>query len=398
MVSLIKLSSSIIKHLLCLSLILSSIPGYAAVPAGYYDNATSTDASLKTQLYQIISGHTKISYDNLWTAFEKTDAKPNGKVWDMYSDKPDGNPPYEYVFSSDQCSSTSGEGTCYNREHSFPKSWFGGEVSPMYTDLFHLYPVDGYINSRRSNYPYGEVSSATWTSKNGSKIGKCSYPGYSGTVFEPIDEYKGDFARTYFYMVTRYENVVANWYKNSSDGDAILQNNTYPVFETWFLQMLGKWHVSDPVSQKEIDRNEAVYSIQRNRNPFIDHPEFVYKIWGVGQTDTGQTTTEPTDYPIKFGTTIIKLQWTDAGGDFIPDGYLIRASTQGYEHINVPIDGVTYPDSDTDKNVTSGTQEHLFKSLDKGTYYFKIFPYKGHGKFIDYKTDGIVPQTYETIH
>lgn len=380
------------KHIMCILFISWSAYCYAGIPAGYYDNATGTGANLKTQLYQIISGHTAVSYSYLWTAFQKTDIKPNGKVWDMYSDKPNATPPYEYSFISDQCSTTSSEGTCYNREHSFPKSWFGGEVSPMYTDLFQLYPVDGYVNTRRNNNPYGEVSSPTWTTKNGSKLGNCSYPGYSGTVFEPIDEYKGDFARTYFYMATRYENVISNWYKNSSDGDIVLQNNSFPVYETWFLNMLGKWSAADPVSQKEIDRNEAIYSIQHNRNPFIDHPEYVYKIWNVGKS-----VTEPNDYPTVFGAYSIKLQWTDAVGAYVPTGYIIRMSSIGFDKIVTPADGVSYPDSNTDKNVTSGVQEVLFENLSSGTYYFKIYPYQGYGSTIDYKTDEAIPQTIKVL-
>lgn len=384
------------KNYLACCLLVFYILGYGAVPAGYYNTAAGTGAELKTQLYKIISGHKAVSYDYLWTAFQKTDAKPNGRVWDMYSDNPNGALPYEYTFKSDQCGSTSGEGGCYNREHSFPKSWFGGEVSPMYTDLFQLYPVDGYVNTRRNNYPYGTVSSPTWTSKNGGKLGKCSYPGYSGTVFEPIDEYKGDLARTYFYMITRYENVVATWYAKSSDGDIVLQNNSYPVFESWFLKMLGEWSAADPVSKKETDRNEAVYAIQGNRNPFIDHPEYIYSIWGVGKTGT-DTGTEPATYPANLSASSIKLEWTDATGTYVPDGYLIRMSTTGFDAISAPVDGTVYPDSNTDKNVTAGTQQVYFNKLSSGSYYFRIYPYKGSGSTIDYKTDGAVPQTVQTL-
>lgn len=250
-------------------------------PSGYYNNATGTGETLKTQLYNIIStGHDPLSYDGLWTAFQTTDDKVNGKVWDMYSDVPGGTPPYEFTFGSDQCGSYSTEGDCYNREHSWPSSWFS-DAAPMYTDLFQLVPTDGYVNNRRSNYIYGEVGSATWTSLNGSKLGNCITTGFSGTVFEPIDEYKGDFARNYFYMVTRYENKVVAWSSNATVSD-ILDGTTHPAFETWFLNMLADWHTSDPVSQKEIDRNNAAYTLQGNRNPFIDHPEYVTSIWNVG--------------------------------------------------------------------------------------------------------------------
>lgn len=256
---------------------------YAAAPSGYYSTATGSGATLKTQLYNIIRNHTALSYDDLWTAFQSTDAKANGKVWDMYSDIPGGTPPYEYTFITAQCVNYSNEGDCYNREHSVPTSWYT-DATPMYTDLFHLYPTDGKVNGMRSNYPFGEVGTATFTSLNGSKKGDSNYPGYSGTVFEPIDEYKGDFARTYFYMATRYENVISTWYSNSTEANAVLQNNTFPVFETWFLNMLAEWHVQDPVSAKETARNDAVYALQGNRNPYIDNPQYVYSVWGVGAT------------------------------------------------------------------------------------------------------------------
>ena len=245
------------------------------IPTGYYTTADGLcEANLKTALYDIIKGHTVVSYDGLWTSFETTDAKSNGKVWDMYSN-------VEFTFGNDQCGNYSAEGDCYNREHSWPKSWFN-DASPMYSDLFHLVPTDGYVNNRRGNYPFGEVSSPTYTSGNGSKLGNCSYPGYTGIVFEPVDEYKGDFARSYFYMATRYENVIASWESNSTEADAVLNGTSYPCFETWILNMLIEWNNEDPVSQKEIDRNEAVYGIQHNRNPFIDHPEYVDAIWGAG--------------------------------------------------------------------------------------------------------------------
>ena len=260
---------------------------FAAIPGNYYDGAIGkSGATLKTALYNIIKGHTSISYDYIWTAFQTTDVRsdnPN-KIWDMYSDIPGGTPPYLYTLFTDQCGSGGGgfEGSCYSREHSFPKSWFGGTVAPMYTDLFHIVPTDQYTNNMRSDYPYGEVTSPTWTSLNGSKKGPCTAPGYTGTVFEPRDEYKGDFARNYFYMATRYENVIASWETISTYGDAVLDGTSYPCYETWFLNMLLEWNAADPVSQKEINRNEAIYLIQHNRNPYIDHPEYVAAVWVPG--------------------------------------------------------------------------------------------------------------------
>jgi hypothetical protein len=148
----------------------------------------------------------------------------------------------------------------------------------MYSDINHLFPTDGWVNNKRDNYPYGETSSANYTSQNGSKLGTSSFPGYTGIVFEPINEYKGDFARAQFYMVTRYESQVASWQNNGNAND-VLNGTSYQAFDDWQLKLLYKWHVQDPVSQKEISRNDSVFAVQGNRNPYIDHPEWVTTVW-----------------------------------------------------------------------------------------------------------------------
>lgn len=267
---------NIIKYLFFIIVLFPSF-SFSQIPGGYYSSADGkAGEELKSALYNIIKNHTVISYSGLWTAFQTTDDKPNGKVWDMYSDIPNSTPPYEYTFITNQCGNYSSEGDCYNREHSFPKSWFNDD-SPMYSDLFHLYPTDGYVNNKRGNYPFGNVNSPSWTALNGSKVGPSSTSGYTGVVFEPIDAYKGDFARSYFYMVTRYENLVAGW---SSD---MLNGSSFPAFSSWAITLLLDWNKLDPVSQKEIDRNNEVYeNYQHNRNPFIDHPEYAEMIWGDG--------------------------------------------------------------------------------------------------------------------
>jgi endonuclease I len=243
-----------------------------AQPAGYYNTAEGkTGSVLQQALHEIIDNHTELTYTQLWTAFQTTDKKSDGKVWDMYSDIPGGTPAYTYQFISDQCGNYSAEGDCYNREHSFPKSWFN-DLAPMYTDLFHLYPTDGWVNNKRGNYPFGIVSNPTWISTNGSKLGNCSYPGYTGIVFEPVNGYKGDFARTYFYMATRYYKEDAGW--PGSD----MVTGSQP--KDWAIKMLMEWHKNDPVSQKERDRNETVFALQGNRNPYIDDPLYADKIWG----------------------------------------------------------------------------------------------------------------------
>ncbi|MBU2652408.1 MAG: endonuclease [Bacteroidetes bacterium] len=264
---------SLFKHFYIVIIILIAFQqGIGQIPPGYYDNAAGLNGTmLQEALHDIIDDHTTVTYGELWELFELTDQKPNGKVWDIYSDIPGGTPPYQYTFITDQCGNYTQEGDCYNREHSFPKSWFGGEIYPMYSDLFHIYPTDGWVNGQRGNHPYGEVGNASWTSLNSSKLGNCISPGYSGTVFEPIDEYKGDLARGFFYMATRYYEEDITW--PGSD----MFNGSQP--KPWALELLWDWHMADPVSSKETDRNNTVYDIQGNRNPFIDHPEYVEVIW-----------------------------------------------------------------------------------------------------------------------
>ncbi|MCL1946297.1 MAG: endonuclease [Chitinivibrionia bacterium] len=249
---------------------------FAQIPQGYYDAAQGKiGAELKSALHEIILDHTPLSYDALWTAFEKTDVAEDGAVWDMYSE-------CVFEFFINQCGRGNARTTCdcYNREHSFPKSWFGGEIMPMFTDLFHLYPTDAIINSQRNNFPYGEVGETNTIKENGKgKYGRARAGlGHTGTVYEPDDEYKGDFARTYFYIVTRYEDIIEDWYENAG-AKQMLDGSPYPAFKEWALQMLLRWHENDPVSQKEIDRNNEIYKLQENRNPFIDNPLYVRNIW-----------------------------------------------------------------------------------------------------------------------
>lgn len=269
-------------------LLLSSFIGFAQIPSGYYDNAYGLNGDdLRLALYNIIKGHTSVSYGTLWTSFNSTDKHPNtNKIWDMYSDNPNGANPYDFTYNTDKCGNYSGESSCYNREHSMPKSWFDDD-NPLYTDLFHVYPTDGYVNGKRNNFSFGEVGSASWTSQNGSKLGTCNYPGFTSTrsnpqVFEPIDEYKGDFARSYFYMLTRYrfQKFISN--NSGINNDMVVGAGGVNVtqFTTWAENMLVEWADDDPVSQKEIDRNNAVYQIQGNRNPYIDHVEYANMVFG----------------------------------------------------------------------------------------------------------------------
>jgi endonuclease I len=278
------------------------------IPPGYYNAAAGlTCQPLKTAVRNIIAtGSNALSYTpGLWNLYlysdiHRNDANTADIIWDMYSDNPTGPEPYTYTHGTNQCGTYSVEGNCYNREHSTPQSWFN-QVSPMVSDAHHIFATDGKVNGVRSNFPYGEVTSASSTSLNGSKLGTGNNFGYTKTVFEPIDAYKGDFARAGLYMAVRYENEIIsqNWSQYGNADSVFLKIADQPIaatrklaiYDDWYLKLLYKWHIQDPVSQKEIDRNNVIYAqaviitgttaiAQGNRNPFIDHPEYAAAIWG----------------------------------------------------------------------------------------------------------------------
>jgi len=245
----------------------------AQIPDGYYVAAEGkSGAALKSALYRVIRNPDVLSYAELWTAFEATDALKTSKVWDIYSHKPHEGADYVFDFRHHRCGTIRKEGDCYNREHLLPRSWFQGATF-LESDLFHIYPTDGYVNNRRGNLPFGEVGITIWESTNGSKIGQNTFGGYTQTVFEPIDEYKGDVARSYFYVVTAYEDQLHKWRSEQ------LGAEPYPGLSKWSLGLLLKWHREDPVSLKEVRRNEAIFRLQKNRNPYIDYPELVEYVW-----------------------------------------------------------------------------------------------------------------------
>lgn len=258
-----------------------AISCFAAVPAGYYSSlAGKRESALKDALHTLLYNHTEISdYYDLPSYFRKTDVYPPGndrygQWWDMYSDIP----LYTNSFRG------------LNREHAFPKSWWGGsQNTPAYVDLNHLYPSEAAANMAKSNYPLGMVQTPTFD--NGiSKVGTpvAGQGGGCRQVFEPDDEYKGDFARTYFYMVCCYQNLHWNY-------TYMVNNNTYPTLNSWSVDLLLKWNREDPPSQKELDRNEEVYKVQANRNPFIDFKDLAEYIWGKykGQSFNPSGSSEP---------------------------------------------------------------------------------------------------------
>lgn len=267
----------IIYTLICA---IGTITVQAAAPSGYYTSAQGKNkGALLAALEDIVGEHNALGYGDLWDLYYESDVTSEGYIWDMYSTS-------KYTPGKNQCGNYSSIGDCYNREHSFPKSWFD-DRTPMYSDAFHIYPTDGKVNGQRSNYPFGECAGGSYVSSSGGvkalgRLGNSTFSGYSGTVFEPDDMYKGDFARSYFYMAAAYNSHIDEW------SSAQLAGNSYPCFSSWSVNLLMKWHREDPVSQKEIDRNEVVYKWQGNRNPFIDHPELAEYVWGA-KNDEGWT-------------------------------------------------------------------------------------------------------------
>jgi len=269
-------------------LLLCNFFAVAQIPNGYYNSATGTGYTLKTQLYNIIKNHTDQGYAGLWTTYATSDRdlfyENDNTVLDVYSENPTGPDPYTFIYSTNQCGSYTNEGDCYNREHTIPQSYFGNGVQPMYSDAHFVLPTDGKVNGKRDDFPYGRVGNVTWTSMNGSKFGNNNNSGYSAgysqTVFEPVDEFKGDIARCLLYFVTRYENQLVGFYgATSSTAKVMFDGTSDHSYSNTFLNILITWHLQDPVNAREIARNNAVYARQGNRNPYIDHPEYVCQIW-----------------------------------------------------------------------------------------------------------------------
>jgi endonuclease I len=280
------------------------------IPPGYY-NATAglTCAPLKNALSTIITtGHTALAYstiDNVQMPVVDTIRSDDGNspiIWDIYSNNNTGVEPF--VFNSTQatvggfCGATSpaNEGVCWNKEHTFPKSYFKTGSSsyqqPTEADLFVVRATDLRINAFRGNLPYslvGGSTSYTFPATTSTfpgvpildKIGASTAGGFTATAFEPANSVKGDVARAYFYVLTRYQNNLSTWVSANTTTaiatvvDGTTGGGTYPSFQLPYLTMMYNWHLADPVDAKEINRNNLVYSQQNNRNPYIDNPAYV---------------------------------------------------------------------------------------------------------------------------
>lgn len=240
---------------------------FSQIPAGYYYHAHGKKRdALKTALHELAQPRRVLRYGSgagaTWEGFFYADQRPDGSVYDMYST-------IERFFNG--FSGVSG----MHIEHSLPKSWWGGANNFAYRDLYHLFPSDGITNSTKNNFPLGVVGENPRLDNGLSKVGNNIFGGvYTGMSFEPADEYKGDFARAYLYISTVYQDLAPLW------SSPMMQNNTYPVWTPWAIDLLMQWHRDDPVSVKEILRQEVVFGIQRNRNPFVDYPDLVDYIWG----------------------------------------------------------------------------------------------------------------------
>ena len=280
-----------------LTITAKSVTPAASLPT-YYEKIDGKSGEALFDAVHVVAkeGYSSLGYSGLWTAYKTTDVRDNGKIWDMYSD-------CSWTVGSDQCGGYSNECDCYNREHSIPKSWFGGSESGPGCDIFQVVPTDGYVNNRRSNYAFGEVSSASYT-YDGAKLGSAksititggntiagntgTSVSCSGTVFEPRDEYKGDFARGYFGTMIKWANGDYTAFTTGDGGKIFSTNYSTGAFglTKYGVALLMKWHRQDPVSKKEIDRNNGIQQTQGNRNPFIDYPYLAEFIWGekAGQT------------------------------------------------------------------------------------------------------------------
>lgn len=252
----------------------------ASIPAGYYKSLGGKQtASLKTELHKIIMRDTTRFFaygagvSCTWHGFYLLDRDTiTQAVMDMYSDE-------KFYFSVDYVAQKYPSfGRKIHIEHCMPKSWWGSHQWAAYKDLNHLYPSEGTINISKGNNPLGVVMGKPTKHNGVSKSGPANYEGYVGNVFEPADEFKGDFARTYFYMATAYQHYEHHW--DATKPQNMMENNSYPVLKPWAIELLLSWSRQDPVSDKERTRNNKVFIIQGNRNPFIDFPELPEYIWG----------------------------------------------------------------------------------------------------------------------
>lgn len=344
------------------------IPGliFAAIPTGYYDAAQGLrDSLLRQALFDTIRGGVRVHYgtqgytypDNVyypgtWNCFPQTDVRADGRVWDMYSNT-------ARYFPHD-----GGSGCGLEIEHCLPKSWWGWydkdtvrSSKRAYQDLYILNPADGQANGQKSNYPPGHVSEGDKFDNGSFRMDNAKSSQYGWICFEPAAEYRGDFARTYFYVATAYADLAFG--AGKSEYLRYLSNETYLVFKPWLVEVLLDWHRSDPVSRKEIQRAEAVYAVQGNRNPYIDYPDLVEYIWGEKKGKTvdfaSLICTAEEDYvpaedftdfeafaPSDVSTEGFTAQWSDFCTDYTLDVYTRTSTGRNDTIVNMPAMGTSH--------------------------------------------------------
>ncbi len=380
----LKQNEYLMKKLIFSALFLPFL-AFSQAPAGYYDGTAGLSGyALKSKVYEIISANNyNWHYGDLPDYYKQTDidvyydhtpaTNPTGGNYillDMYSEIPGGADSYEYNTTQIVGAATA-EGAVYNREHIVPQNTFYSYY-PMYSDLHFVIPTDGYINQRRGNYPYGIAGSTVhYTFSNTSQIANDLTPGYAytGRVYEPIDEFKGDIARSILYFVTRYEAKLPSFryeqYANSNTNQ-IPANDRSPLdgtaeraLDAAYINMLKQWNTLDPVSQKEIDRNNTVFAIQKNRNPFIDNMQWVDLIWS--ETPDAVPPSVPANLTVaQQNAHFVNLSWTASP----------EADVLGY---NIYMDGSATPVARTkstsisiDRLTPSTTYSFTVKAYDKG--------------------------------
>ena len=360
---------------------------------------SSLNTSLSSFVYnlklRIRSPYTQVSYSNYGpTNVENFASFDNGNgtrtVYCVYSG-------YAYVYTPPFSWGT------MSREHTFCYSWMPNTNTSAenYSDQYHLFPTQqNNANGVRSNHPLGTVTNVTSTFLN------CKYgtnaSGY--LVFEPQDKHKGDAARAMLYMCIKYDSVGGYVWNFNYLNTKLASLSEGPQD----LNLLLQWHAQDPPDKWEVSRNNYIQSIQQNRNPLVDHPEYIYYINFSDMSKLNPSySAEPDNYATGFTASVsgsaVTVTWTDAVLDAqTPSGYLLEAyNTDNYF---IPIDGNVYAD-DTDltdgKAVVnidySAANTYTFSGLGSGTYYFRMYSYNGTGVSRNYKITGTVPNATATV-
>ncbi|MBZ0182105.1 MAG: endonuclease [Melioribacteraceae bacterium] len=366
----------------------------------YYDGINTSSPTFISDLQTLIrTGYVKLSYDqydeNMIPGFYAQDlGGGNYRVTCVYTG-------YNYDYTGTFTWTPSGD---LSREHTWCFSWMPSHPSTSvdeYSDYHHLFPThQSNANGVRSNHPLGDVINITSSFLDG----KYGTNASGENVYEPRDEQKGDAARALFYMALRYDGINGNDWSFGYLNNTTLPNLSSPEAPQ-DLQTLLDWHEFDPPDAWEISRNDYIHNIQKNRNPFIDHPEYVYLIDFTDMTKKSQIILpEPTNHVLNFAAVSssgsqIDLTWTENDGTYAPDAYLIKVSSTDYNSITNPVDG-TSQSNDLDLsdgsgayNISHGNNSYSWSGLSSGTtYYFKIYPYTNSGSDIDYKTNGTIPQ------